>query len=71
MKIPTISTVDKGLTRKTGAQPMNVRLSGDAMAAPGRAVAQLGQTVTNAGLNWLDKELKMRRATEVAAAKNI
>ncbi len=69
MKIPTISTVDKGLTRKTGAQPMNVRLSGDAMAAPGRAVAQLGQTVTNAGLNWLDKELKMRRATEVAAAK--
>jgi hypothetical protein len=39
------------------------------MAAPGRAVAQLGQTVTNAGLNWLDKELKMRRATEVAAAK--
>ena len=69
MKIPTISTVDKGLTRKTGAQPMNVRLSGDAMAAPGRAVAQLGQTVTNAGLNWLDKELKMRRATAVAAAK--
>ena len=69
MKLPTISTVDQGLTRKTGAQPMNVRLSGDAMAAPGRAVAQLGQTVTNAGLNWRDKELKMRRATEVAAAK--
>jgi len=69
MKIPTIPTVKTGLTRKTGAQPLNARLSGDAMAAPGRAMAQLGQTVTNAGLNWLDKELKMRRASEVAAAK--
>ncbi len=69
MKIPTIPTVETGLTRKTGAQPLNARLSGDAMAAPGRAMAQLGQTVTDVSLNWLDKELKMRRAGEVAAAK--
>lgn len=69
MKIPTIPTVQTGLTRNTGAQPLNARLSGDAMAAPGRALAQMGQTVTDISLNWLDKELKMRRASEVAAAK--
>jgi hypothetical protein len=69
MKIPTIPTVESGLTRQSGAQPMNARLSGDALAAPGQALAQMGQTVTAVGLNWLDKELTMRRASEVAAAK--
>ena len=69
MKIPTIPRVETGLTREIGAQPLNVQVSGEAMGAPGKALAQMGKTITDASLDWMGKELKMRRASEVAAAK--
>ena len=56
-------------TADTGARPLTVQADANAMAAPGRALAALGEEGVNAGVKWMANEIKIRRATDVTTTE--
>ena len=70
MKITKIEQPQTGFVAGSGARPLSARLNAGAMAAPGQAVAQLGNTISNIGQQWLEKEVAIRNQAEVSKAKS-
>jgi len=70
MKITKIEQPETGFVAGSGARPLSARLNAGAMAAPGQAVAQLGNTISNIGQQWLEKEVAIRNQAEVSKAKS-
>ncbi len=70
MKITKIEQPQTGFVAGSGARPLSARLNASAMAAPGQAVAQLGNTISNIGQQWLEKEVAIRNQAEVSKAKS-
>jgi len=70
MKISKIEQPQTGFVAGSGARPLSARLNASAMAAPGQAVAQLGNTISNIGQQWLEKEVAIRNQAEVSKAKS-
>lgn len=70
MKITKIEQAQGGFVAGSGARPLSSRLDANAMAAPGQALAQLGNTISDIGQTWLEKELAIRNQQEVAKAKS-
>lgn len=70
MKITRIEQAQGGFVAGSGARPLSSRLDPGAMAAPGAALAQLGNTISNTGQAWLEKEIAIRNQQEVAKAKS-
>lgn len=70
MKITRIEQAQTGFTSGSGARALSSRLDPNAMAAPGAALAQLGNTISDTGQAWLEKEIAIRNQQEVAKAKS-
>jgi len=70
MKITRIEQAQTGFASGSGARPLSSRLDPNAMAAPGAALAQLGNTISDTGQAWLEKEIAIRNQQEVAKAKS-
>jgi len=70
MKITRIEQAQGGFVAGSGARPLSSRLDPGAMAAPGAALAQLGNTISNTGQAWLQTEIAIRNQQEVAKAKS-
>lgn len=70
MKITKIEQAQSGFASGSGARPLSSRLNPSAMAAPGAALAELGNTISNTGQAWLEKEVAIRNQQEVAKAKS-
>jgi len=70
MKITKIEQPQTGFVAGSGARPLSARLNAGAMAAAGQAVAQLGNTISNIGQQWLEKEVAIRNQAEVSKAKS-
>lgn len=70
MKITKIEQAQGGFVAGSGARPLSSRLDPGAMAAPGAALAQLGNTISDTGQAWLEKEIAIRNQQEVAKAKS-
>jgi hypothetical protein len=70
MKITKIEQAQTGFASGSGARPLSSRLDPGAMAAPGAALAQLGNTISDTGQAWLEKEIAIRNQQEVAKAQS-
>jgi len=70
LKIPNVYRAQTKMTPDSGARPLTAQLSAAAMAAPGKAIAAVGQKATSDLLQMASKELTIRRATNVTAAEN-
>ena len=65
MRVPTYSQQTQR-TAAVGAQPMTVQANPNALAAPGRALAQLGDTAFRISASFYEAEKKAERAGQVA-----
>lgn len=65
MKVPTYKK-QASFTPETGGRMLNVQADANVFSAPGRAAAQGGQQLFNAGLQWYGHELKLKRASELS-----
>ena len=70
MKIPRIQEPQQSFVAGSGARPLSARVNPGAMAAPGQALAQLGNTLQDITSTWLNTELTIRNQQEVAKAKS-
>ena len=70
MKIPQVYRAQTLMTEDTGARPFRSQLSSSAMEAPGQAIAAAGKELQSNMLSLLDKEVKIRRASNQLAAEN-
>lgn len=70
MKIPQVYRAQTLMTEDSGARPFRSQLSSSAMEAPGQAVAAGGKELQSNMLSLLDKEVKIRRASNQLAAEN-
>ena len=70
MKIPQVYRAQTLMTEDSGARPFRSQLSSSAMEAPGLAVAAGGKELQSNMLSLLDKEIKIRRASNQLAAEN-
>jgi hypothetical protein len=70
MKIPQVYRAQTLMSEETGARPLRSQLSSSAMEAPGQAIAAVGNELAQKGLSLLQKEVKMRRASNQLAAEN-
>lgn len=66
MRVPTYSQQTQR-TAAVGAQPMTVQANPNALAAPGRALAQLGDTAFRISASFYEAEKKAERAGQVAS----
>lgn len=66
MKVPTYKK-QASFTPETGGRMLNVQADANVFSAPGRAAAQGGQQLFNAGLQWYGHELKLKRASELSS----
>ena len=65
MRVPTYSQQTQR-TAAVGAQPMTVQANPNALAAPGRALAQLGDTAFRISASFYEAEKKAEQAGQVA-----
>ena len=70
MKIPRIQEAQQSYGAGSGARPLSSSVSPGAMAAPGQALAQLGNTLQDISSTWLNTELTIRNQQEVSKAKS-
>jgi len=63
MKVPVYER-QVGETVDTGSRMLTAQINPNTMAAPYKAVAELGNTITKAGLEWYGHELKLKRSIE-------
>lgn len=70
MKIPRIQEAQQSYGAGSGARPLSSNISPGAMAAPGQALAQLGNTLQDISSTWLNTELTIRNQQEVSKAKS-
>ena len=70
MKIPRIQEAQQSYVAGSGARPLSSNISAAAMAAPGQALAQLGNTLQDISSTWLNTELTIRNQQEVSKAKS-
>jgi len=66
MKVPTYKK-QASFTPETGGRMLSVQADANVFSAPGRAAAQGGQQLFNAGLQWYGHELKLKRASELSS----
>ena len=65
MKVPRYQK-QSSITPETGGRMLSVQADPNVFSAPGRAMAQGGQQMFNAGLQWYGHELKLKRASELS-----
>tara|TARA_R110000823_G_scaffold231276_1_gene358000 strand:- start:226 stop:1857 length:1632 start_codon:yes stop_codon:yes gene_type:complete len=69
MRVPTYKRQTK-MTAKTGALNFSVQASPGALSAGSTAMAQFGEQAMNVTLNYMERQLKMERSTDVNAREN-
>ena len=65
MKVPRYQK-QASITPETGGRMLSVQADPNVFSASGRAMAQGGQQMFNAGLQWYGHELKLKRASELS-----